>query len=280
MGKIAAFFPGSALAMRHRMTRKHLFALLALIAAAGCTASTRSTQDSDDEEEEDTTRRQKKEAGSNEEEEEKKKKEEPKPDASDVPDARTEPAVDASIPDANPDVSTTCDTTGVDVLLGPIGSETARTLSFTGAPTNLRYFQGSTCPTQYVSTTTRRPYRALVVQNTTQQQVTLSTWAVCDAKTDAFIAAFKGTKIPASNAELKACTGQVANGASGSGGNTSPEANGSKYCPGLLRSKNAGITLGACEKIVVYVQPFWELTGVDGGAPIGTPPSAIRFRVE
>jgi hypothetical protein len=172
-----------------------------------------------------------------------------------------------------------CDTTGVDVALGPVGTVSTQALTWPGAPVAERYTSSGICPALVPSTPTNsQPYRAFVVQNTAAAPVTLSTWAVCSststAKTDSFLAVYKRSTVPATLPDRLACTGAVSEGASGSPALTSPEANGSVWCPGLTLANGYGTPLAVCEKAVVYVQP-WNVTSTSF-----TPPTQVRFKAE
>ena len=70
-----------------------------------------------------------------------------------------------------------------------------------------------------------------------------------NSKGDAFLAFYKGGKVPTNDAERKACTGNVSEG----GSNKSPESGGSNFCPGFTKDRG-GLTLKACERAVVQIQ--------------------------
>jgi hypothetical protein len=68
----------------------------------------------------------------------------------------------------------------------------------------------------------------------------------------------------------------VSEGALGTAGNyTSPDANGSNWCPGLTKANGSGLTLAACEKAVVQITPYSTGTGTSFPAP-----TQIRFLPE
>ncbi len=172
-----------------------------------------------------------------------------------------------------------CDTTGVDVVLGAVGNVTTQGLTWAGAPTSERYTSSGVCPATIPAVATNaQPFRAFVVQNSTSAPVRLSTWAVCTSSTgtrsDAFLAVYKRATVPATVAERLVCTGAVSEGASGTPSLTSPDANGSTWCPGLTLANGYGTPLAACEKAVVYIQPY-NVTSTSY-----TPPPQIRFKPE
>ena len=174
----------------------------------------------------------------------------------------------------------TCDTTGVDIPLGPLGTVTTRDLLWgSSPPTSERFTSSSVCPASIPTTPTNtEPYRAFVVQNTSSAPVTLSTWAVCTStsttRSDAFLATYRRSTIPMTLAERTACTGDVSEGANGAPSLPSPDSNGSTWCPGLTNALGAGLSLGVCEKGVVYIQP-WSTTSTSY-----LPPPQIRFSPE
>jgi trimeric autotransporter adhesin len=172
-----------------------------------------------------------------------------------------------------------CDTTGVDVPLGAVGTVTTQSLSWAGAATSERYTSSGTCPATIPAVPTNsQPYYAFVVQNSTSSPVTLSTWAVCtsgtSSRSDAFLAVYQRPTVPATVTDRLACTGYVSEGASGTPSLSSPDANGSTWCPGLTLGNGAGTPLAACEKAVVYIQPYNVLSTTY------TPPPQIRFKPE
>jgi len=172
-----------------------------------------------------------------------------------------------------------CDTTGVDVPLGPVGTVTTQALTWAGAATSERYTSSGVCPATIPSTPTNaQPFLAFVVQNSTSNPVTLSTWAVCtsstSARSDAFLTVYKRPTVPATQGDRLVCTGAVSEGASGTPSLTSPDANGSTWCPGLTLGNGYGTPLAACEKAVVYIQPY------NATSTTYTPPPQIRFKPE
>ncbi len=172
-----------------------------------------------------------------------------------------------------------CNPTGVDVTLGAINNVTTLPTSFGVAPSYSRITTATTCPLA-VTTTNPQPTRSWVVQNTAGVPVVLSAWAVCtsDAGTgrqdDAFLAFYRRSTVPTSDADRQQCTGFVGEGSSATGAYTSPESNGSVWCPGLTKANNAGISLGVCERVVVQTQPY-SLTST-----VYSPPPTVRLRVE
>ena len=171
-----------------------------------------------------------------------------------------------------------CDSTGVDVLLGAPGTTWNVTLAFASAPTATRIDASGACPTSFSTSTS--PYRAVVVQNSTQAAVTASAWAVCTSgghDDDAFMTFYRRPTPPVTDADRKACLGFVSEGALGATGTTaftSPEAGGSKYCPGLTLANGGGLSLGSCEKAVVYIQAY------SLSSTLYPPPATMRLRSE
>lgn len=199
--------------------------------------------------------------------------------AGSVPVTVTNPAPGGGTSNASP-FFISCDTTGVDVVLGAVGTVTTRPLVWTG-PTSERFPGSGACPQSLPTTSTLpRPYQAFIVMNATASSVTLSTWAVCTStsgstpESDAFLGVYRRATVPMSIAERNACTGIVSEGASGTPAAGSPDANGSPWCPGLTAGNGRGMTLAACERAVVYIQPF-STTSTSF-----TPPAQIRFKPE
>lgn len=176
-------------------------------------------------------------------------------------------------------LNVTCNTTGVDVALGAVGNTTTLSTDFGAAATAPRLSSATTCPASVV-TTNPQPAKYWVVQNTAGVPVTLSAWAVCsyDAASgrqdDAFLTFYRRSTRPVSDAERQACTGFVSEGASGGNGYSSPESNGSNWCPGLTKANLAGLSLGVCEKAVVHIQPY------SNTSTSYTPPPSIKLRPE
>ena len=176
-------------------------------------------------------------------------------------------------------ISVGCNTAGVDVTLGAVNNTTTLSTNF-GAATNYpRISSAQTCPVT-VTTSNPQPGRSWIVQNTAGVPVVLSAWAVCSSdaasgrQDDGFLAFYRRSSVPTTDADRQACTGFVSEGATGSGAYSSPESNGSAWCPGLTKANNAGITLGVCERIVVHTQP-WSITSTTYTAP-----PTIRLRPE
>lgn len=172
-----------------------------------------------------------------------------------------------------------CNTAGVDVQLGAINNTTTLATNFGAAGTSPRLGGAGTCPTT-VLTSNLQPQRSWVVQNTAGVAVKLSAWAVCSSdavsgrQDDGFLTFYRRATVPTTDADRQACTGFVSEGSSGSGGYSSPEANGSSWCPGLTAANNAAITLGICERAVVHIQPY------NNTSTYYSPPATVRLRPE
>lgn len=173
-----------------------------------------------------------------------------------------------------------------DVVLTARGAVETRPLVFPAAPTLPAFRAAATCPAGDVFTTDERPYVAVVVRNDTGAPVTLSAWAACDAKTDAFLAFYRGATTPTTPTARRECAvgTVVSNGYSLSvGDHTSPDAvpagvdagSATSYCPSLLRSRNVGLYLDACESAVVFVQSYYA-----SNDPNHSLPTALRFRAD
>lgn len=175
--------------------------------------------------------------------------------------------------------STTCDTSGVDTTLNASGTESALSLDYTNGPARRFGYAPSdptyhTCPLGQLSSvsTADYAYAAHVVQNTTSQTLKLEAWAVCGSGDDVQMALYENTStIPTTDAQRKACSGFMANGSTGAGGFTSPEANGSSSCPGLMASNGGSIVLSPCEKAVVLMMPY--------NYPTKTRPATVKVRL-
>lgn len=174
--------------------------------------------------------------------------------------------------------SAPCDGAGVDLALTESAHVLARPLAFAGAPLAPPFVSPDTCPVSATVHDTVRPYVALVVQNASSGSATLSAWAVCDASGDAFLAFYRADAPPSTESERRACAvGTIlSNGDSFTlGDHSSPDSNGSRYCPSLLAERNVGLRLARCEKAILVVQP-WE----DPESTTKTPPSAIKVRLD
>jgi hypothetical protein len=154
-----------------------------------------------------------------------------------------------------------CDTSGVDVALGPVGNVTTLTLNFAAAAKYPVFTDNGTgsCASTTLDPAYLEPARYYVVQNTAGVPVTLSAWAVCTAdgkQDDAFLTFYKRPTPPANDTERLACFSWIAEGVSGSAGKSSPESGASMYCPGLTKANGGGMTLAVCEKAVVHIQAY------------------------
>jgi hypothetical protein len=151
-----------------------------------------------------------------------------------------------------------CETSGVDVPLNTIGMVSSFPLSWATLPTSPRILISGQCPLS-LSASSIEPFQAFVVQNRTNQIATLESWAVCNpavpntSDEDAFLAFYRRSSIPTTVAERQACNGNVSEGGTTYG---SPESGGSRYCPGLTKANTGGMSLGICEKAVVYIQSY------------------------
>ncbi len=183
-------------------------------------------------------------------------------------------------PDSGGAASNCPDDLDVDVSLSTLGKVQTEALILSTGDQLPPFNSVSACPIQSdLSTEGDRPWDALVVQNNTGSAATLSAWAVCDSKGDAFLAFYRGSTIPSSESARRSCAvGTIlSNGFSstlGGDANVSPDANGSKFCPSLMAANNVGLHLAACEKAVVFIQPYRELT-----SSTGTPPTSLKFRL-
>lgn len=169
----------------------------------------------------------------------------------------------------------TCDSTSVDVPLGAVGNITTRS-AFYSSP-DVDHLNSAACPTSL--STFVEPIDTFVVQNTTTSPVVLSSWAVCSVngaqQSDGFLSFYRGSSLPADRTQCATGT-VVSEGALGGAGNyTSPDANGSNWCPGLTKANGAGLTLAACEKAVVTLSPY----SVSGTTNYPAP-TQIRFEPE
>lgn len=165
-----------------------------------------------------------------------------------------------------------CDTSGVDVALGAIGTVTSLATNFASAPTMACFSdssQDNTCAATTVDLANLQPARYWVVQNTAGAPVTLSAWAVCTAdgkQDDAYLTFYRRPTKPANDNERLACTGEISEGTAWGSGKSSPESGASSWCPGLTQANGGGLLLGVCEKAVVHLQA-WSLTSTTYTAP-------------
>jgi hypothetical protein len=151
-----------------------------------------------------------------------------------------------------------CDTSGVDVALGAVGTTTALATNFAGATVMSRFTASNLCTESVIDPANQQPGRYWVVQNTAGTTVTLSAWADCTAdglQDDAFLTFYRRPTVPANDSERLACTGVISEGLSSSN-YSSPQSGVSSWCPGLTKANGGGIALAACEKAVVHIQPY------------------------
>jgi hypothetical protein len=168
-----------------------------------------------------------------------------------------------------------CNTQGVDVQLGAIGNTTTVNTDFANAPSMNRIYEANTCPVDL--STGMQPGRYWIVQNTAGAPVKLSAWAVCTASgksDDAHLVFYRRPTPPVSLAERSTCTGVTSEGSAGIGGYASPESGTSVWCPGLTKANGGAITMSACERIVVFSQPY------DVASATYPAPPQLKFRPE
>jgi hypothetical protein len=183
------------------------------------------------------------------------------------------------------DVPIGCDPTDVEVRLSTLNTPVTLTTNFkvAGAPKQLRFpDNGGSCPMSVG--TSLQPYRAVVVQNNSNAPAMLSSWAVCTlvrnamgvaiSADDAFLTYYRGSIVPATPLEREVCTPVVSEGINGAGAYGSPEGNGAGFCPGLTKANGGAIRLNACEKAVVFMQPYDVL------ATDFTPPTTMKVSLE
>jgi hypothetical protein len=169
-----------------------------------------------------------------------------------------------------------CDTSGVDVALGAVGTITSLATAFATAPLLSRFSDSGSCATTVIDPNNKQPGRYWVVQNTAGAPVTLSAWADCSAsgkQEDAYLTFYRRPTKPANDTERLACAYQIAEGIAVSG-YSSPESGASSWCPGLTKANGGGLTLGVCEKAVVHVQAW-----TNGDATYPAPPT-VRVKPE
>lgn len=169
-----------------------------------------------------------------------------------------------------------CDTTGTNVFLSTIGTTLTYSTAFSTAASLSRFTGASSCAVTSVDPNNLEPGRYWVVQNMTGKTATLSAWADCTktGKDDAYLTFYRRPTAPANDAERLACAFAVAEGINGEGGYSSPDSGGSMYCPGLTKANGGGLTLAACEKAVVHVQP-WSYTSTTY-----PPPPYVKMKIE
>jgi hypothetical protein len=161
-----------------------------------------------------------------------------------------------------------CETSGVDVALGAIGTTTTLATNFATAPRMSRFARGGLCSAAAFDPASPQPGRYWVVQNTAGAPVTLSAWADCaaDGKQGvAYLTYYRRPTEPANDAERLACAFVIAQGMA-FGNYSSPESGASLWCPGLTKANGGGLQLGVCEKAVVHIQS-WSLTSTTFTAP-------------
>jgi len=168
-----------------------------------------------------------------------------------------------------------CNTAGVDVALGAIGNVTTLNTNFAAAPMYTQ-INGGLCAATLA--TTSQPGRYYVVQNTAGVPVTLSTWAVCpdvSGQDDATLTYYHQGSPPTTDTQREQCWDIVSEGDYGAAGTyPSPESGSSHWCPGLTKTNGGGIGLNACDRAVVFIQPY-SMTNSSY-----LPPPQIRFKAE
>jgi hypothetical protein len=170
-----------------------------------------------------------------------------------------------------------CDTSGVDLPLGNIGTTTTLQTLFSNAASMARFQSAGSCTQVTLDATNVQPARSWIVQNTAGVPVTLSAWADCTAsgkQDDAFLTFYKRPTLPANEAERLGCTNVVSEGLNGPGGYASPDRGISEWCPGLTKANGGGLVLGVCEKAVVHVQPY------NATSATYPPPPVVKVRPE
>jgi hypothetical protein len=167
-----------------------------------------------------------------------------------------------------------CDTTGVNYALSSLNSTVTVNTNFDGTNMMSRFNAAASCATVVYASTTQ-PGRYTIVQNNSGSSATLAAWADCTGVTqgDAFLAFYKRPTIPANDQERLGCATSVSEGTNG-GGLSSPDSNGSLWCPGFTKANGGGLTLGVCEKAVIHIQPFdYQSTSYKA-------PTRLRFELE
>lgn len=169
-----------------------------------------------------------------------------------------------------------CDTSGVDVPLGAVGTLTTLQTNFAAATKLPVFASASACTTSSIYNSPLEPARSWVVQNTTNSTVTLSAWADCtnDNKGDAFLTFYRRPTPPTSTSDRLVCEGAIAEGVNGNPGFSSPDSGGSMWCPGLTKANGGGLVLSACEKAVVHIQAY------DDKSTTQTMPPVVKVKPE
>lgn len=170
-----------------------------------------------------------------------------------------------------------CDTSGVDVALGNIGTTTSLQTLLANAASMPRFQGAGQCTQVMLDGVNLQPARYWIVQNTAGVPVTLSAWADCTAggkQDDAFLTFYKRPTLPANDAERLGCTNVVSEGLNGVGGYSSPDRGVSEWCPGLTKANGGGLVLGVCEKAVVHLQAYNALSSTF------PPPPVVKVRPE
>lgn len=169
-----------------------------------------------------------------------------------------------------------CDTSGVDVALGAIGTVTSLATNFAAAPVMSRFADSGSCAATVIDPAIPQPGRFWVVQNTSGAPVTLSAWADCTAsgkQDDAYLTFYRRPTKPANDTERLICAFEIAEGFAVSS-YASPESGASSWCPGLTKSNGGGLTLGVCEKAVVHIQPW------NNASTVYPAPPTVRLKPE
>lgn len=149
--------------------------------------------------------------------------------------------------------SGSCPTSGIDLPVTSTGVIAEYDLSWASATTSTGIYGGSSSCGTTLNPSVKRKFRPVVVQNNTPSAVVLSAWGKCASNDAAWLAFYKGTTVPVTDAELSMCNGKIGQGV-GIYGAPAADSGGTVSCPGLMKADNAGIRLEACEAVVVYMQ--------------------------
>lgn len=120
---------------------------------------------------------------------------------------------------------------------------------------------------------------AYIVQNTSGKDASLEAFASCSgALNDAYLALYRRTTIPTTDAERAACDGVISNGITTGGvapytsnkpytSLTTSNTGNSRWCPGLTIDNGGAPVIHACETMVAYLQT--DRTTAGHGPPQG-----------
>ena len=128
-----------------------------------------------------------------------------------------------------------CPQSGIDLPISSTGVVSEFDLSWASAATSTAIYGGSSTCGATLNPAIKRKFRTVVVQNNSPASVVLSAWGKCAANDAAWLAFYKGSSVPVSDAQLTMCNGKIGQGV-GIYGAPAADSAGSVSCPGLMKT--------------------------------------------